>query len=995
MEVKEVYPIDLDTLAGRIAADPDQWVLILGKEVSFQKPDEYKRILSAFADKFSKSCKDNPLIMSQVYQAIQNEEYIKLSGALFGDIWDGTSFLDEMKGRQIAWREEYARNMAKKEDINIDCADVDLSKILSVFCGLVLTTCQDETVEAFWEYEKSMPIEDRVCTPYSLTTSQGWYKRIQTKSGEFRHLFLKEDAEGHMHALIKLYGDCKDSHRMLLSEGDFREYYPVGASEQPSVSEPKTISFLREIFLHKNLLFLGMESEENGQLFVKGIADLLEKTSSDHTERYIFGGNENSMSEYREKYHIRCVESTDSADGINGFGKKLWEKINSEGGKKFKEKRDGTEEAHLENKILDREGTLEQFWKYYIRRSYKNFYSEEDLSDGRDYAEKELYLLETRILGCDGAGGQTKKWTAKSVKQLATAANNLADFYDLEKCFHAEEKLLESTQIPGKGRDSAEFYEQVTQKLLVARLSSQSLRLHRILSYYGGGFPLGFLLLISNDENDLKRWKRAGIQLTNSGIYIKQQHRKNLHERINYADDIMMRAGGNPEKKKFQNRIAQIGHLLGESYFYPFDNQIEGKESQDEIEQIFEGMLHKLHDILRDKSEGYRQIHSLLQTEMPSIVNKIGGLDDTDSFRWKPALIYYLISESRAVPTDGKILKQLEDTLENFLNSPYLSVREDGDNKNNQDIFYGRIMLAMAKIAMECQSFQKEQQNSARENCTKVESIFAEQNEKGKLWNTNEMPDIFFLQNIRVSLLKGKICGRLSTIIEINRCREKCRECEEQKQALLAMGQCLVEAQRQIKDRERKKGASYGELKAELNHLMGEYSFKQSQYCRENVEYGSLSHEKKKKARQEEQRKYEDAEKYYLETLNYYNKYPDRFWMQRADVLRSIADLYCQKAKSMKDNDLKMKSYDLLMDAYVLYRANIDLHGIADVLQSMGNLEDFDNRKMEKRNRSPLCFYKSAKNLYAYLGDEWSWHVVSGFESGIMIDKEKKIYTVK
>ncbi|MCM1118690.1 MAG: SIR2 family protein [bacterium] len=114
---------------------------------------------------------------------------------------------------------------------------------------MIQTTCQDETVEALMEYERSVPVKDMVCTPYILTTAQEWYS-------------------GNMHALIKLYGSCTDSQRMLLSEQDFQEYYPAEPSKKPTTSEPKTVSFLREIFHRKNLLFLGMNPMQDGQLFV-------------------------------------------------------------------------------------------------------------------------------------------------------------------------------------------------------------------------------------------------------------------------------------------------------------------------------------------------------------------------------------------------------------------------------------------------------------------------------------------------------------------------------------------------------------------------------------------------------------------------------------------------------------------------------------------------------------------------------------------------------
>lgn len=979
METQKTCETDLKTLAKQIAAYPSQWVLILGERISYQKPEERKKILSEFANKARRSYGDNSIIMPQIYQAIQDEDYTSLRGALFGDIWNATGFTDELKEKQIEWREEYAKCMVRKENINIDNADIDLKKILKAFNGLILTTCQDETVESFLEYDKSLPVTDVVCTPYILTTSQDWYKRVQTPSGEFRHLFPREDDSGNMHALIKLYGTCKTAHRMLLSRQDFQEYYPADAIGETSASEPKTVSFLREIFRRKKLLLLGMDCARDGQLFTEGITNLLAETWSEHTERFILAENELLNSDYLEKCHLIPVKCASLASGINDLGEELLDRVN--------ERREKPEYSKVAaGTVLDRETATELFWKYYIRRSYKNFYSPDEPSNDENYAEREAYLLEKRILGCREDGSLAKKWTGKSIRQLAIAANNLADFYDLDKCLHMAEEQLASGGSSERDRDTTAFYEKVTQKLLVERPSSRSLLLHRILSFYGSGFPLGFLLLLSDHEEDLKKWKRAGIQLTNSGIYIKRQHRKNLHERMSYADSIIIEVGENPYRQNFEKRIKEIGCVPGDSYFYPFDNKIEKKESQSKIEELFEKMLQKLHNILREKSNGYKQIRSLLQTEMPSITSKIGELNDAN-FRWKPALLYYLVCESRVVPTDREVYTQLVETLDRFLASPYLCLKEDGDLNSNQEIFSGRVMISLAKIALESQSFKKQEQTAARDSCAKLEKSFDEQ--EGKLWHSGEMPDLIFKQKMRVYFMESRICGRLSTIAEIERCKAKRGECPEQKEALDAMRAYLTKIKEQVETWESKRGTSYKGLKAEWKHLMGEYFFKQSQFCRENMEYGG------KDSRNKERKMYEDSEKYYQEALDYYSKYPDQYWIQTADVKRGLADLYCQKEKSVKEGDLRGKSYKLLMDAYILYRSNLDLHGVADVLQSMGNLEDFDNKKIKANSRSPLCFYQASQNLYDYLGDEWSWNVVSRFEEGILVDSEKKMYYIQ
>lgn len=982
MDKKNTCETDLKTLAEKIATNPSQWVLILGDRVSYQKTEERKKILSDFANKARKCYGNNSLFMSQIYKSIQDEDYMSLRGAIFGDIWNAMGFMDEQKEKQVKWREEYAQCMARKEKINIDLADVNLKNILKAFNGLILTTCQDETVESFLEYEKSLPVTDVVCTPYILATSQDWYKRLQLKSGEFRHLFPKEDASGNMHALIKLHGNCRNSRRMLLSTQDLQDYYPAEASKEPSVSEPRTVSFLREIFCRKNLLLLGLDCAKNGQLLAEGITNLLAETWSENTERFILDEDKSRVADYSKKCHFNYVKCADLASGIYLLGEELLDRVNQ--GKDREEYVEG--EIVTADKVLNRDEAMEQFWKYYIRRSYKNFYSQVELADNENYTERESYLLETRILGYREDGTSAKKWTGKSIRQLAIAANNLADFYDLDKCLQLAEEQLAYGRYSGGDWNTAEFYEQVTQKLLVDRLSSRSLLLHQILSFYGSGFPLGFLLLLSDHEEDLKKWKQAGIQLTNSGIYINRQHRKNLHERISYADSIIIEVGENPYKHNFAKRIEEICRVPGDSYFYPFDNKIERRASQDEINDLFEEMLRKLHDILREKSNGYKHIRSLLQTEMPSITSKIGELSDTN-FWWKPALLYYLVCESRVVPTDRDIYAQLEETLDRFLDSPHLRLKEIGDQKNNQDIFRGRVMVSLSKIALQCQSFKKEEQTAARDSCAKIEKLFDAQ--EGKLWPSGEMPISIFKQKMRVYFMESRISGRLSTIAEIGRCKRKLNECPEQRAALDSMQKYLEKVKKQVETRERTQGTSYEELKAEWNHLMGEYFFKLSQFYRENMAYGG------KNSKSKERSMYDNSEMYYNVALDFYNKYPDQYWIQKADVMRGLADLYCQKEKSIKDNTLKGKGYKLLMDAYILYRSNFDLHGVADVLQSMGNLEDFDNQEIKENSRSPLCFYQASKNLYDYLGDEWSSNVVSRFEEGIAMDLERKIYYIQ
>ncbi|HBA69255.1 MAG TPA: hypothetical protein DCZ40_07855, partial [Lachnospiraceae bacterium] len=263
----------------------------------------------------------------------------------------------------------------------------------------------------------------------------------------------------------------------------------------------------------------------------------------------------------------------------------------------------------------------------------------------------------------------------------------------------------------------------------------------------------------------------------------------------------------------------------------------------------------------------------------------------------------------------------------------------------------------------------------------------------------------------RVYILKSKICGRCSTVHEIDRCRREAESCEEQQKMLEAMRKNLEKAQSMISKRENWLGNGYEELRAELDYLMGEYYFKMSQYYGENRRY---NHEKEIK--KEEEKSYADSQELYEKALEYYNKYPDRFWIERAGVMRSLADVYCQKAKEIgkqkaaeqkycpsgkgmgeqkteEQEHCKEKAYKMLIEAYVLYRSNSDLYGIADVLQSMGHLDGFMKRR--EGIRSPVCFYKAAKNFYDYLNDEWSSFVVSGFLESADGDEKRAAGSVR
>lgn len=90
----------------------------------------------------------------------------------------------------------------------------------------------------------------------------------------------------------------------------------------------------------------------------------------------------------------------------------------------------------------------------------------------------------------------------------------------------------------------------------------------------------------------------------------------------------------------------------------------------------------------------------------------------------------------------------------------------------------------------------------------------------------------------------------------------------------------------------------------------------------------------------------------------------------------------CENLPSGKEGAarLRRECYDALIRSYILYRGDSDLHGIADVLQSMGNVER--REKPDTSFRSMLNFYKASKDIYAELGDGWSEYVADTFLKG-------------
>lgn len=1013
---KKVQNVNFKKIAEKIAADPLQWVLFLGHGISCHHQGYRRQKFFELAKEIEKNESNKYSVQTMLYQSIENEDYTGLSNVLFGDIWDGASFLEDNHEKQQKRRERYAYSLAKKEEINLDSIDVDLSNLLKIFSGIILTTCQDETVEAFLEYENSMPADDMVCTPYTMTTSSTWDWWIKNGNGDIKDLFSQVYMQTDVHILVKLYGTSNMPHRLLLSGQDFNEFYPAINGKEDALL-PQTMLFLKTIFSTKNILFLGVDFSSDCALpLAKGILELLALNTKKEVERYAFitDISKENMEPYgiMERYHIKPIQGEGIIE-VNNFETKTQREpldppISADGHRK-----------------LSIEDALELFGRWYIRRPYKRIFLDEQDTYIYGFMEKELKILKEDILEFCPGTGEAIEWSETSIRQLAIAANNLADFYDLKKVFDAavmnKEKPAEVNAI--------QFYETITKNILNDRLSKRSQKLRQILSAYGSGFPLGFLQLLTDDDEELKEWKRAGICLANSGMYIKRNYKKNLQKRLSYADSVMQTAGTYPDKmrEQFKSRMEESCHQVINSYFYPVDNEIEGNMDNEYLKNILTNMFKKLRDILEDQREGYQQIHSLLQTETQEIVKNIGKLEDK-TLEWKPSLFYHLLLESHMVPLDCEVSQMdgLLGQLEKLYKEEEKKQKEEKEKKEAEEkeqkeqkeaeekeqkeeieqkkekeeierLFEVKLMLYMAKIIIMEQSLGKEglddkdqeqEISNVKLQCKKVEKMIMEKS----AWDNKFMPEWLFMLNVQFRFLKSKMYGHISTIVEIKRCKAREDSCKRQEDELNILKKTLDDIRDFISDREYALGCKYEELMAGYNNFMGEYYFKMSQYYWENRKFAK---EKVFRSFQKEDKCYRDAEECYKKALEYYNKFPLRFGIQRANVMRGLADLYCQKkiglAKDEEREKLEEKLYSLLIEAYILYRNNSDLHGIADVLQSMGNAEKYDNNKSKDgKHRSPFCFHKVAEDIYKYLRDAWSRYVVLQFQEGVHGDRKSR-----
>lgn len=159
-----------------------------------------------------------------------------------------------------------------------------------------------------------------------------------------------------------------------------------------------------------------------------------------------------------------------------------------------------------------------------------------------------------------------------------------------------------------------------------------------------------------------------------------------------------------------------------------------------------------------------------------------------------------------------------------------------------------------------------------------------------------------------------------------------------------------------------------------LNNYLGKNYFMTGQYNMLNNKY--ITERKIDDCIIKAKKSYNWADDVYTKALEFYEKYPDQYILELADVMKSLGDLYYNQANTIDDEDKKTKMRNkgcrMLLHSYRLYRMAADLHGIADVMLSFGNAVDFSQNNQEKGKRSSLSFYDMAINLYKQLGDDLS-----------------------
>lgn len=959
---------NLQSLAGDIVGNPKEWVLILGENISFCMKeakgcavDARQRFRTKMVRKVIRDNRLNPYDTDKMYEAVQNKDKRQMETLLFGNVWDGASFADRYREMRLERRERLAEKLPSVDRMNVEFAKWNVNhslqddsfRLINLLNSIILTTCQDETAEAVLEYERAMPIDGlNVCTPYSMLTSPKWQRRLNSCLGTG---VLPACEDNNTPVLVKLYGRRSNPKRMLLSEWDFDAYYPP--DYECEMNEPYTMSFLETVFCSKNLLFIGVNEAEGNKTgegcdldMAPGIVKLLEKTKKSGKSRFALVEDERSA--------FLNLLSALEAKVKTLFGRTA-----------AREEQPG----EAEPKELDIKTAEQYFWELYTRRP------------GHKISLSEKQVLKEQILGKDGR----QLWGVFEVETLAIVANKLADFYDLK------EVLDEEWEAGNQAGGPADNFASVPMRIIEKSLNKSSAVLFRALLIYGGGFPSGFLELISCDgdsDGDKEDVKRSAIRLVNNGLCSKGQQRKNIHKRMKYADSIMRTAGNNriPDRATFKSDMEEVDRQVNDSYLYLTEiftktNRDLWKEYEDEALDGLGAMCDRLMQILEQKSRGYSHYRSLLETEIPLILGIVPKLKKSSA--WKTDFVYCLFKESRLVK---KELRENGD-VNRLLNSLMEQLCADYENRHiDEERFYRcKAKNLISQSIVWSQSGSDRFQKKALRNCRKA--LFWLKNLKGHAGIDRD-----FLLKVNIYFLCAKIYGRRSTIRELKRCANGEATCPTQWELMLKMKENLDEIKQQTDMYNDSHPLSYNGIKARLDYLYGEYFFKMSQYHKENRQYGAPSPDCEGR---ETESCYTQAKNYYDDAFDFYNRYPELYSLEAADVHRSIGDYYCQKAKS--DSmfgggsalEISAECFENLYAAFKIYRLNTNLHGIADVLQSMGNTQSYGefNVKIEKNKRSSFCFYNASKELYQFLGDEWSISVLGKFLKGAKMDREEAL----
>lgn len=857
----------IEEIVQDIRKNSNNWVLILGTGVS---GGNMKTADDAFTEQLKQLKDGDEDIKEKVCQAIQDNDHNAVKEILYGNVWN---FQYAEEKAQEERRKSYAEKLAARKDINMGkCNKKAICPLLEQFSGIILTTCQDETIEALLESIHCSAFEDAIYTPYSLTISSRWKRQLDNQSC----------------MLIKLYGTCTESSGLLLSGKDMDMYYPPQREDGLPVME-----VLERLFQSKNLLFIGMDLTDEKQglnrkpVLAPGIVSLLERKASkvinDGTKphRYMLvQESEEKITESQMKlieemgieiisYKSEPVES-DSPDCVNGQqdskdfvkgGSEEW--INAE-------QKATTEESPAgkgsKDEPLTKDEAKQVFWEYYNRRPRHHI------------SKREIHILETHILKVDGQDSQEKSaaYSRDKVIKVAMAANRFAEFADLWKVIKTDGET-----------------EKKISSVLNQRIDKTSRQLHQLVQFYGDGFPMGFLNLMDEDEKDPDKWRKAAIRLDNSGAYVISCNRKGIYERMAYADALV------------QKTDIGIKHGEGcqkvESYLYPGTEGIDiidiGEDTFDPKETVGK-IFNRIVEILGERCEGYASLHALLETEFHVILEKIEELKDYDK---KPELLYYLFRECQIQPRQPKKFIEWIKTL-----------RKEIDEKktDEKEALCKKLMLYQVQMIVEgCQgsSKMKELSDLYKEAADEITDYTEKHGEE-------LLDESIFIQKVQLDLLAARIYGLFAVTDDKN----------------------IIETARDaIENREKETGAKYAFLMTEAECLSGD-----CQLSKENADY-------------------QDVIKKYNDALKFYHKYTAQYKLQEADVWLHLAKVKYLIAP--KNDDEQNKEYlECLKEAYKIYHDYNSLHGIADVLQILGQAQDSYREQ----------FNRAAEMIYRELGDE-------------------------